>query len=98
LDSALGRGRGAHLQSRADAGWADVAGYRGRVNLEKPNGEWNQFIVVADGDRISFNGVKVNEAFNVIPSRGKIQLQSEQAEYFMRRWELQPLVTTRRIH
>jgi hypothetical protein len=76
-----------------DAGWADVAGYRGRVNLEKANGEWNQFIVVADGDRIEtyFNGVKVNEAFNVIPSRGKIQLQSEQAEYYIRRWELQPL-------
>ena len=76
-----------------DAAWRDVAGYRGKTNLEKPNGEWNQFIVVADGDRIEtfFNGVKVNEAFNVLPARGKIQVQSEQAEYFIRRWELQPL-------
>ncbi len=76
-----------------DPAWKDVVGYRGRTNVEKPNGEWNQMIVVCDGDRIEVfvNGVKVNEAFSVSPSRGKIQLQSEQAEYYIRRWELQML-------
>jgi hypothetical protein len=76
-----------------DPAWKDVAGFRGRHDLEKPLGEWNQFIVVADGDRLEvyFNGVKVNEAFNVFPSSGRVQLESEQAEYYVRRWELELL-------
>jgi hypothetical protein len=37
------------------------------------------------------NGTKVNEAFDVSPSEGRIQLQSELAEVFYRRWELWPL-------
>ena len=37
------------------------------------------------------NGKKVNEAFDVAPRAGQIQLQSELAEIFFRRWELWPL-------
>lgn len=76
-----------------DPAWTNVAGYRGANDLEKPLGQWNQMIVVADGDRLEvyFNGEKVNEATGVHPSSGRIQLESEQAEYFVRRWELRPL-------
>jgi len=37
------------------------------------------------------NGKKVNEAFDVTPREGRIQLQTELAEIFYRRWELWPL-------
>ncbi|HEY0946207.1 MAG TPA: DUF1080 domain-containing protein [Opitutaceae bacterium] len=79
--------------SKWDPHWTNVAGYRGAHDLEKPLGQWNQMIVVADGDRLEvfFNGEKVNEAAKVQPSAGRIQLESEQAEYFVRRWELRPL-------
>jgi hypothetical protein len=33
----------------------------------------------------------VNEAFDVTPTEGRIQLQTELAEIFYRRWELWPL-------
>ena len=59
----------------------------------QPHGEWNRFVIVCDEDRIEvyYNGVKVNEAFNVSPSRGRVQLEAEQAEYFVRKWELELL-------
>ena len=37
------------------------------------------------------NGVLVNEAFDAYPQQGRIQLQTELAEIFFRRWELHPL-------
>jgi hypothetical protein len=37
------------------------------------------------------NGTLVNEAFDVTPSAGRIQLQAELAEIFFRRWELYPV-------
>jgi hypothetical protein len=37
------------------------------------------------------NGVKVNEGHKVIPASGKILLQTELAEVFVRRFELWPL-------
>lgn len=76
-----------------DPKWRDVLGFRGTVDLERPTGEWNQFVILAQGDRIEvyFNGVKVNEARHVFPTRGRIQLESELAEYYVRRWDLRPL-------
>ena len=73
--------------------WRDVAGFRGPVNHESPVGEWNQVVVVADGDRLSIhlNGVKVNEARGVLPVAGQIQLQSTFADFEARRFELLPL-------
>jgi len=76
-----------------DPDWQDVIGFRGDTVLESPDGEWNQMMIVANGDQIQifFNGTKVNEASSVFPVDGKIQIQSEFAEYFVRRWELWPL-------
>lgn len=73
-----------------DSSWTDVAGFRGKDDFENPVGEWNRLVVVASGDRLEvfLNGVKVNEAFDVFPSSGRIQLESEQAELMVRHWEL----------
>ena len=76
-----------------DPNWKDVKGFRGKNDIEKPAGEWNLIECTAEGDKISIvlNGVLVNQAFNVKPSRGRIQIQSEGAEIFFRRIELTPL-------
>jgi hypothetical protein len=76
-----------------DPDWKDVKGFRGAKDVEKPTGEWNTMEIVAKGDKVSItvNGTLVNEAFNVVPSRGRIQLQSEGAEIFFRKVELQQL-------
>ena len=49
--------------------------------------------VVCDGAHVVVyvNGVLVNEAFAVSPSAGKILIQCELAEVYIRRWELWPL-------
>jgi len=75
------------------ATWADKKGFRGPEDVEKPVGEWNRFEVIAQGDTLHYflNGVLVNEAFAVSPSEGRVLLQSEGAEIFVRRYELWPL-------
>ncbi len=76
-----------------DPEWADKLGFRGARDLEKPPGEWNCLEVICDQDRITnkLNGVIVNQAFQVRPSSGRIQIQSEGAELFVRRVELRPV-------
>ncbi len=76
-----------------DPDWQDVIGFRGRDDVESPFGEWTRMDVIADGDRLTYkvNGVVVNEAFDCDPSAGKLLLQTEQAELFVRRFELWPL-------
>lgn len=79
-------------QKRA-ATWVDKTGFRGPDDVEKPVGEWNRFEVVAQSDTLRYflNGVLVNEAFDVSPSEGRVLLQTEGAEIFVRRCELWPL-------
>jgi hypothetical protein len=76
-----------------DPEWKDVLGFRGKQDVEKPVGEWNTLECICKGDRISIflNGTLVNEAKAVTPSKGRIQIQSEAAEVFIRRVELIPL-------
>jgi hypothetical protein len=49
--------------------------------------------VIADGDTLQYkvNGVVVNEGTDVSPSAGKLLLQTEQAEMFVRRLDLYPI-------
>jgi len=76
-----------------DPEWKDILGFRGRQDVEKPVGEWNTLECIASGDRISIylNGILVNEATAVKPNKGRIQIQSEAAEVFIRKVELTPL-------
>jgi hypothetical protein len=76
-----------------DLDWKDEKGFRGKDDKESPHGQWTRIDVFSDGGHIEtfVNGTKVNEAFEVTPRSGRIQLQSELAEVFYRRWELWPL-------
>lgn len=76
-----------------DPEWKDVLGFRGKNDIEKPVGQWNKVECVVIGDKVSayLNGVLVNEAYHVTPTKGKIQIQSEGAEMFVRKVEIVPL-------
>jgi hypothetical protein len=76
-----------------DVDWADTIGFRGRNDVESPFGEWTRMEVIADGGHLLYkvNGVVVNEAFEAKPDFGRLLLQTEQAEMFVRRFELWPL-------
>jgi hypothetical protein len=80
-----------------DPGWRDVKGFRGKRDVEKPVGEWNRLECIADGQTIIviLNGVTVNRAIDVRPQKGRIQIQSEGAEIFFRRFDLIPLAQRR---
>jgi hypothetical protein len=76
-----------------DPGWKDVLGFRGAKDVEKPFGEWNRMECVTEGDTVTIylNGKLVNQATQVKPSKGRIQIQSEGAEMFVRKVTLTPL-------
>ena len=76
-----------------DPAWRDVTGFRGKCDVESPPGEWTRMDVVCEGGHIVIrvNGVVVNEATGVLPSAGKILIQCELGELYVRRWELWPL-------
>lgn len=76
-----------------DPGWKNELGFRGKNDVESPDGEWTRLEVICKGADvvIRVNGVQVNEAFELSPSAGKILVQCEGAELFIRRWELWPL-------
>jgi hypothetical protein len=60
---------------------------------EKPVGEWNQYEITVNGDKITLavNGKVVNEGTGAEPFSGKICLQSEGAEIHFRNIRLTPL-------
>ncbi len=76
--------------SGRDPDWTDQLGYRGAHEVEKPAGEWNRLEVVVERDRITniLNGVVVNVGTAPSYTRGKIMIQSEGAEMFVRRVDL----------
>ena len=73
-----------------DENWQDVIGFKGKQDIEKPMGEWNKLECIANGNEIIvyLNGVLVNRAREVQPSKGQIQIQSEGAEIFVRNIQL----------
>ena len=79
--------------SQRDPDWKDEIGFRGKQDVESPAGQWTRMDVICEGGHVqSFvNGVMVNEAFDVTPEQGKIQIQTELAEIYFRRFELWPL-------
>ncbi len=76
-----------------DPEWKDVFGFRGGNDIELPVGEWNTLECICEDDQITIflNGILVNKATNVKPSKGRIQIQSESAEIYFRKIELIPL-------
>lgn len=76
-----------------DPAWKDVLGIRGPKDVDSPGQEWTKLECICAGDTLTYlvNGTIVNRAKDVIPSSGKILLQTEGAEMFVRKFDLQPL-------
>ena len=76
-----------------DVDWQDGLGFRGRDDVESPYGGWTRLEVIADGDRVTniVNGKVVNEGSRSSLTEGRILIQSEGAEIYFRRIDLQPL-------
>jgi hypothetical protein len=76
-----------------DPDWKDVLGFRGKEDVDSPGQEWTRIDCYATEDSLTYlvNGTLVNRATEVTPNRGKILLQTEGAEMFIRKLELRPL-------
>jgi hypothetical protein len=76
-----------------DVDWVDKLGFRGRNDVEHPDGKWNRQEVICDGDKVTtiLNGTVVNSGTGASLTRGKILFQSEGAELYFRKIELTPL-------
>ena len=79
--------------SNHDPDFKELLDTRGKHDVESPLGEWTRVECRCDGNRIrvGVNGTTVNECYDVFPQSGKILLQSEGFELFVRRFELRPL-------
>lgn len=75
-----------------DPDWDDVLGFRGRKDVESPEGQWTRIEVICEGDTITniVNGTTVNVATRSSLTEGKILLQSEGAEIYFRKVTLIP--------
>jgi hypothetical protein len=76
-----------------DPDWKDEIGFRGKQDIESPGKEWTRLDVICEGGHVNYlvNGIQANEGFDAVPSSGKILIQTEGAEVFVRRFELLPL-------
>jgi hypothetical protein len=82
--------------SRHDPDFKELLDTRGKDDVESPPGEWTRVDCECAGDKISVrvNGTPVNACYGVFPAAGKILLQSEGFELFVRTFELHPLKPT----
>jgi len=89
----FGKGRNRTDAGYKDPAWKDVTGFRGAHDAEKPVGQWNHLEVVCAGRSLAYflNGVPVNAATDASLSEGRLLIQSEGAELFVRKIELHPL-------
>lgn len=86
------RGNSRLCRSDISPNWTDTPDAPCADN-EKPTGEWNTATLICRGEAVEcvFNGKTVNKAVRVVPSKGKIQLQSEGCGVEFRRVEMTPL-------
>ena len=73
--------------------WADRLGFRGPQGPASPGLEWTRIEAVVEKDTLKYyvNGKLVNEGTNTSVSDGRIMLQSEGAEIYFRRIDVEPL-------
>jgi 3-keto-disaccharide hydrolase len=79
--------------SKHDPDYKELLDTRGRDDVERAVGEWTQVECLCGGKAIAVrvNGQPVNKCYDAFPAAGKILLQSEGFELFVRKWELRPL-------
>ncbi len=76
-----------------DPDWKDVLNFRGPKDVDSPGQEWTRLECYVTPSELVYvvNGTVVNRASEVAPAFGKILLQTECAEMFVRKLELHPL-------
>lgn len=76
-----------------DPKWKDVVDFRGEKDVESPFGEWTRVECICKGNTVTniVNGKVVNKGTNFALSKGKILVQTEGAEMYVRKIELTPL-------
>ena len=76
--------------SHHDPDFKELLDTRGKNDVESPLGDWTKVECVCGGSRITIrvNGTTVNECYDAFPNAGKILLQSEGFELFVRKFEL----------
>jgi len=73
--------------------WEDRLGFRGPKDVESPGFEWTRIEAIVDGANLTYyvNGQLVNAASESTFTSGRIMIQSEGAEIYFRRLDLEPL-------
>jgi hypothetical protein len=76
-----------------DPDYQELLDTRGKNDVESPLGEWTKVECVCQGKTITVmvNGTTVNHCSDTFPSAGKVLLQCEGFELFVRKFELHPL-------
>jgi hypothetical protein len=76
-----------------DPDFKELLDTRGKNDVESPLGNWTTVECICDGAKLQVfvNGKKVNEAYDVNPSAGKILVQVEGFEWFVRKLEIGPV-------
>jgi hypothetical protein len=79
--------------NKHDPDFKELLDSRGKNDVESPLGEWTKVECVCAGSTITVivNGVTVNKAYDVTPAAGRISLQCEGFELFVRKFEIHPL-------
>jgi hypothetical protein len=73
--------------------WKDVLGFRGSKDVESPGFEWTRIEAVVEKGNLQYyvNGTLVNAGTDASVTEGRIMIQSEGAEIYIRRADLEPL-------
>jgi hypothetical protein len=79
--------------NKHQAGFEELLDTYGKDDVESKLGDWTKVECVCEGATITVfvNGVKVNRAYDVFPAAGKVLLQTEGFELYVRKFELHPL-------
>ena len=85
--------RGQLWWSNHDWDFKELIDTRGKNDVESPLGEWTKVECVCEGKTISVivNGKTINKVYDVFPAAGKILVQTEGFEIFVRKWEIGPI-------
>ena len=73
--------------------WQDRLGFRGPQDVESPGLEWTRLEAIVEKGNLQYfvNGKLVNAGIDASLTDGKIMIQSEGAEIYVRRVDLEPL-------
>jgi hypothetical protein len=84
--------------NKHDPDFKELLDTRGKNDVESQLDDWTKVECICDGRKLQVfvNGTKVNDAYDVNPSTGKILLQVEGFELFVRRFEVRPLKRDRK--